>query len=493
VPDAPSPEPKNLPIDSSLALALLLLYAALLAVSLWAHEPWRDELHYWMSARASGGLLELWENRRFDGHPPLWSLVLFGASRISREVAMMQVSHFGIALTAAAVFVWRAPFSPRLKLLHLLGYFTLFEYGTLSRNYALGELWLWLFCMACLNRQQRTWPLALLLVLMSQSNVHIYLVGCSMMLALGMELLRQRRLPRDFPLSLALVLISVGLFLFVTRLPAGTSYPVGANLTFSLPLLCRVLACIWQAFIPIPLLQIQFHDSNLLHGLDLRWLALLSILLLVMVHRCLQGSLPKTMHGIGTALLLTFAYLKMVGFNRHSGHLYLLWLACLWIDRSQRENQQSWLRRIVPGLILAVQAVAGLIVVTLDVAFPFSTSREVVGVLRRHQAETLPVVALSDFIVAPVSAWLDRPLYYASHHRWGTFIVNDIPLDSEPPPKDILAQMRQIAGNGGQVVLVWDQALQLRQGAGFEVEELGRVAPGIVASETYFVYRFRFF
>ena len=59
---------------------LVLAYAVLLAVLLAHHEPWRDELHFWMSARDSQNLTQLWENRRYDGHPPLWSWLLFGAN-----------------------------------------------------------------------------------------------------------------------------------------------------------------------------------------------------------------------------------------------------------------------------------------------------------------------------------------------------------------------------------------------------------------------------
>ena len=486
----------NRRINARFNLGLVLAYAVLLAVLLAHHEPWRDELHFWMSARDSQNLTQLWENRRYDGHPPLWSWLLFGASRLSHDPRMLQFVHGCISTFSMAVLVCLGPFSRSQRVALCLGYFFLYEYAVISRNYSLGTLWLWSFCALAQQRSQRYWPLAVLLLLMGATNVHIFLLGCALMLCLAGELWLRPQLRRtarrgDIAATVAISLLALGLFLFFTRLPVHTAYPVGAYLQWNAARFCLSLSTMWLAFVPLPLGRVAFHDSNFMHGGDLRWLAFFAAILWLAAHLSLRGGLARCVHLVGTALLLTFAYTKMVGFYRHQGHHYLLWLACFWLeaDPSAGPDWKVRVRRLFFPLVLAVHMMAGLFCAWVDITHPFSSARQVVRLLRAQGLDQLPVVGLSDYIVAPVSAWLERPIYYASSRRWGTFVVNNIPLQPGPPPADLLAQMRAVATKAGvsQVVLVSDQPGSLQPQPGVTVRPVGLIPPGIVESERYYV------
>ena len=52
----------------------------------------------------------------------------------------MQVVHLLIATASVTLVALRAPFTWLQKALLAAGYFTVFEYGVISRNYALGVL-----------------------------------------------------------------------------------------------------------------------------------------------------------------------------------------------------------------------------------------------------------------------------------------------------------------------------------------------------------------
>ena len=53
---------------------VLPLYAILLAVVLWKHEPWADEAQAWLIARDCSGVELLFQRLRYEGHPGLWYL-----------------------------------------------------------------------------------------------------------------------------------------------------------------------------------------------------------------------------------------------------------------------------------------------------------------------------------------------------------------------------------------------------------------------------------
>ena len=61
-------------------------YVLLLLMALANHELWGDEIHSWNIARSSHGLIDLLRNSRYEGHPPLWYVVLFSITRITHEI-----------------------------------------------------------------------------------------------------------------------------------------------------------------------------------------------------------------------------------------------------------------------------------------------------------------------------------------------------------------------------------------------------------------------
>ena len=54
-----------------------VLHTLIVAVLIWNHEPWRDELQAWSIAMASGNPLDLLPNTRLEGRPPGWQLLLW--------------------------------------------------------------------------------------------------------------------------------------------------------------------------------------------------------------------------------------------------------------------------------------------------------------------------------------------------------------------------------------------------------------------------------
>ena len=120
---------------SAIAVSLVL-QAALVLV----HRPWIDEWQAALIALLSPDLKALLANLRYEAHPPLWYLILRAVGWIVPPMAVLATTQLVIA-AAAQLVIFCTVALPRLhRLLWALSYFTLIEFGSLSRSIGLGIL-----------------------------------------------------------------------------------------------------------------------------------------------------------------------------------------------------------------------------------------------------------------------------------------------------------------------------------------------------------------
>ena len=65
------------------AIAVAACFGVVLAIRLGRHGLWRDELQGWTIVRSSATPWALLHNLRYEGHPPLWYLVLWLPAHIT--------------------------------------------------------------------------------------------------------------------------------------------------------------------------------------------------------------------------------------------------------------------------------------------------------------------------------------------------------------------------------------------------------------------------
>ena len=129
-----------MPNHRAIELVALVGFSALIGVGLYQHSMWFDETQSWAIARSSDSLTDLWHNLAYEGHPPLWHVVLFGLTRITTDVRAMQVVTWAVATTTAALVLFRSPWHAVIRVALCFGYFLAFEYSVLSRSYSLTVL-----------------------------------------------------------------------------------------------------------------------------------------------------------------------------------------------------------------------------------------------------------------------------------------------------------------------------------------------------------------
>jgi hypothetical protein len=131
----------DLGLNHRTVLALLIFaYAALQTLQISRHAPWLDEYQAWLIAIEAPTLRDVLRNIRFEGHPPVWHIMLWCVQRFSHDVGAMQVLQALISFACGAIILTQAPFPVWLRVLVALNYFVLFEYGVIARPYSVAML-----------------------------------------------------------------------------------------------------------------------------------------------------------------------------------------------------------------------------------------------------------------------------------------------------------------------------------------------------------------
>ena len=91
------------------------IVAAFLAVLLPVivhHQMWRNELDGWTWALESPSLAALLHLVPYEGHPPLFFMLLYALTRVTANPLAMKLLHAGLAAATVAVVAAKAPWPP---------------------------------------------------------------------------------------------------------------------------------------------------------------------------------------------------------------------------------------------------------------------------------------------------------------------------------------------------------------------------------------------
>jgi hypothetical protein len=463
------------------------------------HEMWQDEWQAWLLAKESASLPELFRNLRYEGHPGLWHLGLYLVSRVTFDPLGMQLLHLLVATASVYLFLKYSPFSRPQKILFLLGYFPFYEYLVISRNYGLGVLGLFAFLAVFCRTQPRNYPLlGVILFFLCQTSVY----GLMLALVLGVILfgsaIRERvALSWGAGAAFALVLAGTGLSLLQLVPPPDSGFAAGWKFDLDAPHLARTLAAVWKSYVPLPALDYHFWGTNLIP--DPRWQALLSVVLLAFgLLLCGRQPLPLFLYGVGTLGILAFTYIKYPGAIRHHGHLYLLFIAGLWLASVLPEEKNRFLsirplanfcrthRDRVVTILLVVHLAAGITAASLDFLYPFSASLDATRFIKQNRLDRLLMVGHTDDAALSLAGCLDCPIYYPASGRMGSFLVFNQERNTELEAGELVARTKELAREQQRdALLLLNRELPPGE---FPVTLLAQFTHSLVADENFYLY-----
>jgi hypothetical protein len=202
----------------------------------------------------------------------------------------------------------------------------------------------------------------------------------------------------------------------------------------------------------------------------------------------------------GTGVLLAFGHLVYSGGLRHAGHLFLLFVACLWLARlplpewrlppwlERRAGARTrWAAAFVTAL-LSAQVLAAATLFAIDLRRPFTAASAAAAFLSGADLEQLPIAAMAAPPASAIAGFLDRPIHYLDVGEAGTFMRwgNYPGLVSWQTQSE---RLRALVAEHGEVVLITRVGAPSTEVAGLTFERLADFEPGVVRSERYVLYR----
>ena len=397
---------------------LIIIYIIVAGFGMLQHELWGDEIHSWNIAKGSGSFSDLIINTRYEGHPPVWYTILWMISKFTHDPFSFQVVHFLITSSVVFLLLFYAPFPITTKILLPFGYFFLYEYAVISRNYSIGILLAFCICIIIhKNFKGKLFLYYSILFLLCNTHILSLLLACSLHLYFLMLNFEQKKRKGLLAVHAALgIIISLPAVYFIFP-PSDSSL----NIDFwkdrwSSEHVKAFAQAPLRSFTPIPawwtnncwnthVLMEEQHGNNPLRVFNL----LFSITLIASAIYFLKQN-KKSLVLFVCNLVLSFIVAVLVfplTRERYAGFLFIGFIVAYWLCCSEMsiDKQKKWLITT----LLVFQVIGGVIMMTIDIKRPFSNGYKVNELLKKLPPNEKLVTDY--WAVNTVNAFIDQPLY----------------------------------------------------------------------------------
>ncbi len=398
------------------------------------HELWLDEAHHWLLARDSSSIIELIKCTRQEGHPLLWNILLFAITRFTSNPFWMQISHILISTTVVFIFAKKSPFPLFFKILFTFGYFMIFEYNIISRNYILGMLFLFLACSEFAKRKEKN--TLFFIYLGAATNVHLIfsIVAFAFFLVFIIEQIQNQNIFNKNNIT-GYTLFGIGLLSLAIQIQTTQSDWL-LNSFSSIPLKHRFTKGFISLFKGIFVLpdfrSIQFWNTNLILSFN-KVIASIIGLALYILPMLLYLKNRKTLYFVYLSLfgIQIFFFITQRSAMRFNGITFLVLIMALWIEKNYDEEdfklkqllshlKINLLKKPIIYCILLIHFCSGLYAYVLDFNLPFTSAKRTSEYLRENKIDHLQIVTLS-CEGTPISAYLEKKIYFLCSEQYSSY------------------------------------------------------------------------
>lgn len=444
--------------DKYFAFIFIFIFLVLSILLITHHELWRDEVHAWNIANTSESLSQfVYYMRQSEGTPYLWNFILFLASHfITKNIEIIKVIHLIVATASAFLILKFAPFNKIIKVLLIFGYFFFYEYAIISRNYALGILFILVFCILYKNKHKNILPISITLFFMGACNMYSFFISVFFILLLLIDFINERKnifqKINKVSLSFSAIIVIAEMIMIYWQIGGQFTSNFATNPNFKVLLQSKLVnikslpSIIVNAFLPIPNNNINFWNSNFivnsLSGLSLSLLILLSVILIIISVYLLNKKL-RIIFIFCFIVIISFMLFFYFGSIRHWGHVFVLFIACLWLSKEGEKMTNFYMykpRKIIFNIfiifILSCSVLGSIISFYYDYKFPFSNAKNVAEYVKEnYDLDDLVIVGHKNYTTEPVAGFLNKDFYYPQEKKFsrvfnmystGTISANEI-------------------------------------------------------------------
>ncbi|MCB9170623.1 MAG: hypothetical protein H6597_07945 [Flavobacteriales bacterium] len=466
------------PRDRTIARTAWALYTLVVAIGVARGGMWLDEMQVWCLARDHHSVHDLLHALRNEGHPPLWPLLVHGLTLLTHRPLVMGVLHGLFAVVTAWIILFRAPWPILFRVLAVFGYFVLFEYAVIARNYGPGMCFLFIALLA--HDTERPWTT--MLALMALAMTHYW--GIVVAGAWAITGTFQRGIDRAERARLITVL-AVATCAFILAWPGDhLPYTPDVHRLSIATLPDEIGRMLGQLFLPFPdLARPRPWNTTWLHNTYTHVNEVLGYFCLGLAIACIRTEGRWLVFFLLVALgTLAFPVLAPFQGLRYYGPILLGLLAVLWM----RPASLHGIRRIVILALVALQVPGALAMTWIGLRTPRSTAEQVVDWYLGSRYKGLPIMVHPYQAAPAISGYLDRSVFcpatgsLVSYYDWTRPRYRLQPQD--------LAQVLRRSPYERYLLVADNAGLQGYNDDGLSITQVRTAAHALISSEELRVY-----
>lgn len=383
------------------------------------HEPWFDESVAWQIARCVSIKDILFEIPHYEGHPPMWHLILAPFAKLGApyELSLSIVSLI-FAGTACCLIIYKSPFPRIIRFLLPFTYFFFYQYSVISRPYCIMMLAFVLLAIAYSKRNTKPGIYVVCLMLLCLSSAYGILMAGGLTIAWILEIWNRenifafiKKMLRDKRTLYLFVLLIFALLLIIGMMPREDTYATTSMSDYKN--IGGFLRCLIYMLFALPAevcMTNIYNDYQLLKTVAIPWpslivTGLIGILFWVIVF--VWGKRKKTLLTLIVpytffAVFAAFVYV----YTHHIGIGLLLFVFWFWISlESSNEDKKavfekipSQIKNVITGVLVLFGSLAMVIslywnVTTCiqDVLYSYATGK--------HEAQFIKEKGLDNYTI----------------------------------------------------------------------------------------------
>lgn len=171
-----------------------LFFVVLISVISFFHEPWYDEAQAWQIARCASLYDIFFTIPHFEGHPPLWHLILAPFAKLGLPYEF-SLSFVNIIFMSAAVWliIFKTKLPDIMKLTFPFTYFVFYQYGVVSRPYSVMALSFMLCAVFYKDKEDKPFRMVLSLMLLCATSAYGIVYAFLICIAWLIEIMRGKK------------------------------------------------------------------------------------------------------------------------------------------------------------------------------------------------------------------------------------------------------------------------------------------------------------
>lgn len=415
----------------------MFIFAVISTISICNHELWLDEAQHFLIARDSKSITDLYYNMRYDGHVRLWNILLFFITHyISANPLAMQFFHLVIICSCVFIFLRYAPFDTITKILIVFGYYFIFEYNVISRNYSPGILFLFIACTLIGSGNGKSLWINVLLLLMCNTHLFFAFAATGIFIYIAYTNWQQKSFDLKFYILAATYCIAIAGVVIQMKMPPDSVvfHPDKLHL-YSVKQLYPAAYAFAKGFLPLPVsVNGTFWNYYYFDSLPRLLKVVVAIALFVYPLLLLRRSRSATLFYLcSVSLLLIFVCLTAIEASRYYGMAFIFFIAAAWLTGIKSENIFSIEKvrtghlktRMFYGLfycILIGNLFCGAYALANTVGRPFTDAKKAAQYIKTNNLDSEIVVVAGYWPGPPLSAYLGKKVFYLNIDEQGSYL-----------------------------------------------------------------------